>query len=414
MRSLGWALERREGVPPGRAGLHVLLVAALVLLQGAEVSGGFQILNAPFVWAAAPACWAGLGASLGFAAAQARAAATWRAVAGDAARLFAPVYLCVVLAAAFALGPISTNAGVRSYLTDAATYEYLLNLLGASRFFLPGVFEFNDLAGVVNRNVWIAPAGALVVAAACLRPNGRVWRFAPALLAAALALGALLAEALAAPLGPAPNILELTLRGDGLSLLLGGLLGVTAYRERWIVPLGGRALAAAVMPVVVLALLGEASWAASAWFRVVLAAPVGYLALAFALRRSSGLTGPLQPYLPVVLLVSFPLQQLAADRGPPDGGFLLNTVLALPPALVTAALFVRLAARRLWGERLREALAREAEAVAPTIAVARRRTLRIDPAATLVRLALGAVLLAVCFGLMAMMYLAFQPESGGI
>lgn len=411
-------LDRRAGAVPGRAPLHLLLVGVLVAVQSAEIGGSFPLLAAPAVWALAPLCIAALAASLGFAAAQSRAGTSWRTFLSERARTAAPVYASAILLAVVAIGPLVTSEGWRAYLADPLSYRYLLNLLGWPHYTLPGVFEFNELPDVVNGAVWVAPFYVAVLAAACCAPDRRLWRFVPAALAGGLALAAVAVEALDVLSAGPRDLSAVALRGDGLSALLGGLVGVAAFHARTRVRLGGRIAAAAAAVLGGMALVGNASWAETAVFRVAVAIPAGYGVLYLSLRRASRSMAAqrIEPWLAGLFLFSFPLQQLVVERAPGRRDPLVDAAIGAGIALGLAALFWWGVGRRLLTARQRSALTVEpgesrspARAARPTL-----REVRRGLGGLLVPLLVGAVLLALCLGVMAMLYIAFLPDSGGI
>ncbi|WP_375401953.1 hypothetical protein [uncultured Sphingomonas sp.] len=415
MQSLAGSLGRRSGEVPGRAPIHVLLVAVIVALQGIEVSDSSSLLNTRLVWAAYPVCIGTLAASLGFALAQGHAVAGWRAFATDRLRRTAPVHAAAVLLAAFAIGPLVTNLGMRSYFSDPQTYAYLLNLVAWPRFTLPGVFEFNNLSGIVNRNVWVAPIGLVLLVAACVGPDRRITKHAPIALAAVVGLAAVTLEMSGVSSGDSSGPAAQFLRGDALSALLGGLIGIAAFRVRARVPSDRRLAAGAIAVVGALAFFGNASWAASAWFRVICAPPIAYAALYLSMRRLPGaLAAPrLEPYLTGVFLFSFPLQQLLIEEGPVRQNVFLNIAVGGSLALALALMLRRVVGWVLLGERRRGtapvAAAGEGRPLPP-----RRRNGHVPLGPALAYFAVAAILILVCLGLMAMLYLAFQSDPGGI
>lgn len=71
-------------------------------------------------------------------------------------RIF-PALVIVVLATVFLLGPLLTTLPLREYFRAPDVPLYLYNMLGWSHFQLPGVFETNPRAGVVNGSIWTIP-----------------------------------------------------------------------------------------------------------------------------------------------------------------------------------------------------------------------------------------------------------------
>ncbi|WP_110931078.1 acyltransferase family protein [Paenibacillus bouchesdurhonensis] len=69
-------------------------------------------------------------------------------------RIF-PALIFVVLLTVFVLGPAITTLPIKDYFSDIATYKYISNItLYGINFNLPGVFENNVFAEVVNGSLW--------------------------------------------------------------------------------------------------------------------------------------------------------------------------------------------------------------------------------------------------------------------
>lgn len=71
-------------------------------------------------------------------------------------RIFPPL-IFVVLCSVLFLGPIYTKLSLKEYFTNGETYRYLLNGCMVLQHNLPGVFENNIYAGVVNGALWTLP-----------------------------------------------------------------------------------------------------------------------------------------------------------------------------------------------------------------------------------------------------------------
>lgn len=68
-----------------------------------------------------------------------------------------PALTCVVILAAFVLGPLVTTLPTATYLQHGATWNYLRALLMQIHYVLPGVFEHNPYAAAVNGSLWTIP-----------------------------------------------------------------------------------------------------------------------------------------------------------------------------------------------------------------------------------------------------------------
>ena len=199
--------------------------------------------------------------------------------------------------------------------------------------------------------------------------------------------------------------------------MLGAVLGIAAYRARTRIALHGRWACGAAAALALAALIGNAEWSAMPAFRVGIAVPLAYLVLYLGLRPLplSGVAQVLTPCLPGVFLTSFPLQQLLIERGPRDQTFLVNFGLAMPAALAISAAWWLLIGRRLRGAR------RGADGAglrhAPAVALSfreRRRRWRRHIGESVPSLAVSAVIALVAMGMLAMLYVASLPDSGGM
>jgi peptidoglycan/LPS O-acetylase OafA/YrhL len=73
-----------------------------------------------------------------------------------ALRIFPGLIGCTIICA-FILGPILSNLKLVNYLSNPSTINYLYNTVLYITFFLPGVFEKNHIANVVNGSLWSLP-----------------------------------------------------------------------------------------------------------------------------------------------------------------------------------------------------------------------------------------------------------------
>jgi peptidoglycan/LPS O-acetylase OafA/YrhL len=86
-----------------------------------------------------------------------RLRATGTFLAYRALRIF-PALVIEVFLSALLLGPLLTTVSLYEYLTDPEFTQYFGNMLGWVTFALPGMFENNPVAGIVNVNLWTLPS----------------------------------------------------------------------------------------------------------------------------------------------------------------------------------------------------------------------------------------------------------------
>lgn len=409
MISVERALRRRGNLLPGLWPVRATLILLLIVMGSLTVSGAAlagPLATVPQIGIAA------LFATIGFSAARPSAGATWRETMWDRLRVALPPYTLVVVAGVFVLGPLVTDRGLRSYGTDPDTYGYLLNLLGVPQYSLPGVFEFNNATDIVNAVVWIAPFYLLVLAVAALRPTRRWNRWVAGALAVALMLGTLVGDATDQLRGGSRDLTVMALQGDGASALIGGLLGAAAFHARAWLPVDWRVAGGSGLLIAVALRLGGGDDQVALLVRVGVAVPSAYLAV-FLLLRPLPLTAvgqALAPYLPALLLFSFPVQQVVAQYGPKVQPSWLNLVLALPVVLLFATMWWRLIGRRL--ARRPEGVHRPQPSAARSVGRSLQTILRTPKETAIGYVAAGVFLLSVFLVMLWMLYIAMQPAPG--
>lgn len=228
-----------------------------------------------------------------------------------------PALTVVILVSILLLGPLLTTAPLRDYFSDSHLPAYLQNILGLQHFHLPGLFETNPRAGIVNGSLWTVQLemvcyGLLAVLALLSRRWG-------------IDLGlAALAVLLLFPRVPLLGLLLAWLPAK--ELVLGFVVGALLQRFAGCVPLH---------PLAGLAALLLAFWLAG--FHATLAMlPLGYGVIWLALRRIPvWLTRADYSY--GLYLAAYPLQQsfifLFAGIS-----WWENLMLALPVAMLYAVL----------------------------------------------------------------------------
>lgn len=71
-------------------------------------------------------------------------------------RIFPGLIVCTLLSI-FLLGPLVTTLSLDQYFSSPALRHYLLNIFLYISFYLPGVFEHNNVANAVNGSLWSLP-----------------------------------------------------------------------------------------------------------------------------------------------------------------------------------------------------------------------------------------------------------------
>lgn len=407
MRSRG---EDLPGLPP----LLAAAVVVLVVTQSAAISDSFQTLSERPFWTLPSLAICVAATLLGHSAARTRTTGSRRQFIEENARRLVPPYFFVVLSSTFLLGPLASNFRVVDYVTAPQTYLYLLNLAAVPQYQLPGVFDFNNQSAIVNANVWAAPFYVAVGLIVCALSERRFWRLIPPAVALAVIGAALSVQVLDVQFDDAYGLTAVAVQGDGLSATLCGLLGVIAaqffprMRMAW-KPAG---LAIAVLGGAIL--VGNASWVGFPAYRVVSAIAVAYLTVCVAARRLplSRQARRLMPFLSVIYLISFPIQQLATQFGPRGQNAFVNLLLAAPPAIGISVVFWYTLGRRALSQSQLSAQARSEASSEKLPLPWKFRRPRLDT--FLPQIVLGGFLIAVFMGIMVLMYIAMQPAPEGI
>lgn len=414
-RTIDQALERVGGGFPGLAVLRLAAIGALIFVHALLVSTSYPLLTKRVICAIGPVAIAVLFAALGLTIADACARKPTRRFVVDWLRRSAPPYALAILGAAFVVGPLTSVNGARSYVTDPELWRYVANLAAVPQFTLPGVFGFNDLPGVVNGVVWIAPVHlALVIIAAGVQRLPQRWRVA-VLVGVGLSVGAGMIVTGFADSGPtsAFTIAYLFDRGDALGGFLAGIGAIAVFESRRKLVIGTRAVRGAMLALAVLVLLGNGRWVDTALFRTLVVPPTLCLVVHYALRplRLELVAERLRPFAAGLLWFSFPVQQLAVALGPRGQNALVNLALSLPVVAVLAFGTTYLTRFVLAPDQRRRV---SVATMAPSAVPRRRRRIGARFAGAGNFLLVAALFLVVVLGTMAMLYLALQRDAGGV
>lgn len=182
--TIGAVLARHRGVGPGFDLMRIALalyifyghtlwvaggatsVAGVAAIDGAiehartaailtPAGGGFTGWTRPFHIATVPVFFALSGFLVTGSALRLRATSTF--LAFRALRIF-PALVVETILCAVVLGAVLTTEPLGAYFSDTVFFRYLGNMLGIVTFHLPGLFERNPVAGIVNANLWTLPS----------------------------------------------------------------------------------------------------------------------------------------------------------------------------------------------------------------------------------------------------------------
>jgi peptidoglycan/LPS O-acetylase OafA/YrhL len=412
VETAGKLMQRHDAGLPGVASLRLALVLAILAFQSIQVSEAYlRTIGSP-LWILQALLYPALFTLYGFLLARSVDRHGARAFLLRRAKRLWPALAVVVLASALVMGPLVTTLPRRSYATDPDFALYFLNLVAWPRFVLPAVFQFNNIGTVVNLPLWLSP---LVVA--CLVVTVLTRRGGTALLLATtlvLVAGAAALALLVPNLAGISGLQRYLLDGSGAGVTLAFLLGALAYRLRDRLPIHSGAAVAAAGVLALVALIGNRTWLGVPATYLLLVLPMAYLvlSLAFQLLPLTAQALRLERYLLGFLLFSFPVQQLWIAFGFRQQSFLLNFLLALPStALLTVPLW-HLLQHRFFDPAAADPRFGEL-ASRPLLPMSRRALARNLPRFATFAL-VSIVLFILAAGVMALTWLAFQPESQGV
>ncbi len=407
-------MERQGGTLRSVNALRCALVLGLVAFQSLEVSESYGRVADTALWVVPGWTIAALCALAGFTglrSVERNGAAL--AVARTALR-FLPALAFVVVATAYGLGAVATTESRHAYLLDGDVAAYLLNLGGAARATLPGVFAFNAASGVINPIMAVVPAAylatALLVAAARWPAWGTAIIGVAGATLAVTGVGLLIADV---DLGRPDGLPAVMLAGQGLRALLGFLMGALLYRLRRAVPIDWRVAIPVAAGLVLIAVLGNRSWSGNALVGVLTTLPIAYLAIyasawPWPLRHRAAIA---EPVLWWMLLLSYPIQQLWIAFGPDRQNAVANFIRSFPLIMALASASWFLVERPL--------LRRFVPTIAPPIP-RRPRERRFDARVTAERarailplIAVAVLVVAVILAALALTMFAMQRDPGG-
>ena len=149
-------LNRNNGEGPGFNALRLILSLTILAahsgwVAGADTSEDWTGFHGIFLLSLVPAFFALSGFLVTGSAV--RTGAVRPFIALRAIRIVPALFVEITLSA-LVLGPLLTSWALRDYFSDIRFWEYFGNVVGRIRFELPGVFEGNPVAGVVNQNLW--------------------------------------------------------------------------------------------------------------------------------------------------------------------------------------------------------------------------------------------------------------------
>lgn len=158
-----------------------------------------------------------------------------------------PALVTEVTLAALIIGPLLTTLPLAEYFGDRRTHVYFGNIVGWIHFQLPGVFESNPRAGMVNQNLWtLHPELICYGVMALLMVSGVIYR--RTLLTVLWAVGTLAAIALNVGF----DKYELNGTYPGAVLVYYFLTGAVAFHWRHLIPVNRWLFAASVVVAYVL------------------------------------------------------------------------------------------------------------------------------------------------------------------
>ncbi|MDB5665233.1 MAG: acyltransferase 3 [Cypionkella sp.] len=282
MRSLGDQLRAHQGFGPGFNFARIFLAYSVLVWHTVAIAenGADQALRTglwPLIFAILPMFFA-LSGFL---------------VTGSALRLplkeyilnrtfrIVPALGVDIAISALIIGPIFTTVALPLYFTDPDFWSYSLNIVGKIHYELPGVFEANPYAGVVNGALWTVPyeiACYVVMSSMIFVGIVRSWKwtigFAVILVATAITCHLL-------GFGKGSGLVDKGIRfaflAKGASLVPSFLVGAALYLMKDRIPYSGFLALCVGLGIIALGVWGEASLYYNPVFIGLVAFPLAYL-----------------------------------------------------------------------------------------------------------------------------------------
>ncbi len=249
-----------------------------------------------------------------------------------------PALVTEVTLSALVLGTVMTSLPLAAYFTDPHFLSYFGNIIGWVHFQLPGVFDANPRASIVNQNLWTlhpellsyALMAGLMLSALVYDRRRLTWAWL-AITVAAIALNG------------ATGIFEPNGNYPGRALIYFFLSGVVAYHWRDRIPVDGH------LAVVAVAAAFGLYWLPQTTF--IIQFPLLYLVIWLGMQRFPRVEWLLRgDYSYGLYLYAYPVQQTLMALFPGAREWYFNLALALPITLGIAMLswhFVERPALRL-------------------------------------------------------------------
>ncbi len=282
MRSLGDQLRIYQGFGPGFNFVRIFLAYGVLVWHTVSIAenGADRVLQTglwPFVFAVLPMFFA-LSGFL---------------VVGSALRLpikeyilnrvfrIVPALGVDIAISALIIGPVFTTAALSVYFTDKAFWSYFLNIVGKIHYTLPGVFEQNPYAGVVNGSLWTVPfeiACYVVMSTMIVLGIVRSWKWTLSV-AIGLAATGITLQLLGLRLGGGllDKGISFAFLSNGAPLVPSFLFGAALYLMKERVPYSGLTALGIVIGLIALGLWGNTSFYSNSVFIGLAAFPLAYL-----------------------------------------------------------------------------------------------------------------------------------------
>lgn len=293
----------RSGYTTGFDYLRIGLAAAVVLWHSVAASGdavaravALGPIVGPFQWLILPMFFALSGFLVSGSLHRSRTITGF--VTLRVLRLMPALSVEVLLSALF-IGPLLTTKTFYQYFSDPEFFRYFWNIVGHIHFELPGVFDDNPMAGIVNISLWTVPyeleCYLAIVGFAVFGIFARPKLFAATTLFLTVALTALILYKISGD--------GMTGGRNGRMLVLAFLWGSTIYLFKNYIPLSKWLALVSLLSIFTLYPLPET--------RALGVIPAAYLTVFLGLQTPKKIIGGDYSY--GVYLFAFPIQQYIAS-----------------------------------------------------------------------------------------------------
>ncbi len=153
--TLGKIMASHGGIGPGFDALRIFLAFAVIFRHCFPLTyGDSEEASSGMFWSATNAIVPAFFAVSGFLVMGSAQRLDLKRFAASRVLRIVPALVVDTLVTVVLIGIIFTTLPLASFFSNPDTYSYLFNIIGNIHWYLPGVFEDNPHAGVINGSLW--------------------------------------------------------------------------------------------------------------------------------------------------------------------------------------------------------------------------------------------------------------------